>query len=78
MSTAAGSLNAWRAMPSSSIIQDRLKMDFAEFADFWAPVGDKDGPYAQYYQSLPDEFKPKVRKKVKEVYLEGDPDGPRS
>ena len=80
MSTAEGLLNAWRTMHFANIVQDRLTipMHFAEFSDFWAPVEGRDGPYAQYYQSLPDDLKPKVREKVREAYLAGDPDGPRS
>ena len=80
MSTAEGLLNAWRTMHFNSIVQDRLTvpMDFKEFADFWAPVEGRDGPYAQYYHSLPEDIKPKVREKVREAYLAGEPDGPRS
>ena len=75
MSTAEGLLNAWRTMHFANIVQDRLTipMHFAEFSDFWAPVEGRDGPYAQYYQSLPDDLKPKVREKVREAYLPGDP-----
>ena len=67
-------------MHFTSIVQDRLtiSMDFVEFADFWAPVEGRDGPYAQYYQSLPDGLKRKVREKVREAYLAGETDGPRS
>ena len=80
MSTAEGLVNVWRKMHFISIIQDRLTvpMDFADFADFWATLEGRDGPYAQYYQSLSDDLKPKVRQMVRAAYLEGEPDGPRS
>jgi SAM-dependent methyltransferase len=80
MASAEGLLNAWRAMEFLNIVQDRLtiSMDFADFADFWAPVEGRDGPYAQYYRSLSDELKPKVREQIRMAYLDGGPDGPRS
>ncbi len=80
LSKAEGLSDAWRTTQFIDIVQDRLtiRMDFADFADFWAPIEGRDGPYAQYYQSLSEDLKPKVRQKVREAYLAGQGDGPRS
>jgi hypothetical protein len=55
-----------------------IRMDFASFADFWAPVEGKDGPVAQYIGTLGWETKAKLRDMVMLAYLDGEDDGPRS
>jgi len=80
MATADGLLASWQRAGLAQIVPDKLtvSMDFASFADFWAPIEGRDGPYAQYFQSLDEALKPKVRESVRAVYLDGAPDGPRS
>ena len=55
-----------------------IRMDFASFADFWAPAEGKDGPLADYVGSLAPEMKADVKAAIERAYLAGDPDGPRS
>jgi hypothetical protein len=53
-------------------------MDFACFADFWAPLDGKDGPLADYVSSLSADVRLRVRHAVELAYLDGEADGPRS
>ena len=53
-------------------------MDFASFADFWAPAEGKDGPIADYVATLDIETKANLRDMVKLAYLDGAGDGARS
>jgi SAM-dependent methyltransferase len=71
---------AWLTAGLVDVVQDSIsiRMEFASFADFWAPVEGKDGPLAQYYGSLDDQMKPKLREAVQAAYVDGEPDGPRS
>lgn len=71
---------AWRAAGLVDVEQDMvsIRMDFASFADFWAPIDGRDGPLADYVSSLDAELKQRVRDAVERAYLDGDTDGPRS
>ena len=53
-------------------------MEFASFADYWAPYDGKDGPGAEYVATLSDVERTKLQDAVRAAYLDGDPDGPRS
>jgi hypothetical protein len=55
-----------------------IRMDFASFADFWAPTEGKDGPIADYVGTLGMQAREKLRDMVKLAYLDGEVDGPRS
>ena len=52
-----------------------IRMDFAAFADFWAPAEGKDGPVADYVGSLNTDAKARLRGAVELAYLDGEPDG---
>jgi ubiquinone/menaquinone biosynthesis C-methylase UbiE len=71
---------AWRDAGLIDVVQDMLtiRMDFASFADFWAPMEGKDGPLADYICGLDSTTKEKVRDGVERAYLDGEADGPRS
>ena len=55
-----------------------IRMDFAFFADLWAPHEGKEGPIADYVGTLTPEMKACIRAAVERAYLDGEPDGPRS
>jgi len=55
-----------------------IRMDFASFADFWAPSEGKEGPVAQYIRSLGAEARARLQDMVRLAYLDGEGDGPRS
>jgi SAM-dependent methyltransferase len=80
MARSEGLLNGWRNAGLEDVVLDRLTiaMDFASFADFWAPFEGRDGPYAQYFSTLDAQNQAKLRSMVEAVYRNGQPDGPRS
>ena len=71
---------AWKAAGLTDVVQDMLtiRMDFASFEDFWAPLEGEDGPYADYVRTLASERKMVLRDKVRLAYVDGEADGPRS
>ena len=71
---------AWHAAGLIDVVQDMItiRMDFASFADYWAPSEGRDGPIAEYVGNLDVETKSRVRESVRLAYLDGEDDGPRS
>jgi SAM-dependent methyltransferase len=73
-------VRAWQAAGLTDVADGMLtiRMDFASFADYWAPCEGKDGPLADYVRTLDAPVKARLRELVELAYLDGDPDGPRS
>ncbi len=71
---------AWRDAGLASVVQDSLtiRMEFASFADFWAPIEGKEGPVAEYLRTLGQDAKDRLRNAVRLAYLDGEADGVRS
>ncbi len=71
---------AWRAAGLRDVTESLLciRMDFASFADYWAPYLGKDGPGAEYVRTLDETRKARLEEAVKAAYLDGEVDGPRS
>ena len=71
---------AWREAGLVDVVDGMLtiRMDFASFADFWAPTEGKDGPIADYVGTLGMQAREKLREMVKLAYLDGEIDGRRS
>jgi len=80
MTRPGGLERAWKAAGLTDVVQDMLtiRMDFASFEDFWAPMEGNDGPYADYVRTLTPEGKVVLRDKVRLAYVDGETDGPRS
>lgn len=80
MSRAGDLASAWRDAGLTHVVQDTLtiRMEFASFADFWAPSEGKDGPVAEYVGTLGADAKAKLRDVVRLAYLDGEVDGARS
>ncbi len=72
--------SAWRDAGLTDVVQDSLtiRMEFASFADFWAPIEGKEGPVAAYVSSLDANAKASLRDVVRLAYLDGEADGARS
>ncbi|MEP6608606.1 MAG: class I SAM-dependent methyltransferase [Burkholderiaceae bacterium] len=72
--------NAWRAAGFSDVVETTLsiRMEFASFDDYWAPYTGKDGPNAEYVATLSDVERTKLREAVRNAYVDGEADGPRS
>ena len=72
--------SAWRDAGLTEVAQDTLtiRMEFASFADFWAPIEGKEGPVAAYVGTLDENAKARLRDMVRRAYLDGEADGVRS
>ena len=70
----------WHDAGLTSVVQDMLtiRMDFASFADFWAPCEGNEGPVAEYVGGLGAHARARLRDAVRLAYLDGEGDGPRS
>ena len=71
---------AWRAAGFEQVEETSLgiRMDFANFADFWAPYAAKDGPQAMYVSTLAEAPRERLRQALEGAFLDGETDGPRS
>ncbi|TPI46317.1 class I SAM-dependent methyltransferase [Mesorhizobium sp. B2-9-1] len=54
-----------------------IRMDYADFDDFWAPIGAGEGPLGRY-MTLDAAERERVEAAVRDAYQAGRPDGPRS
>ena len=71
---------AWREAGFSDVRDALLtiRMDFKNFADFWAPLAGKDGPQAAYVNSLAPAQQEKLKDALNAAYCDGEADGLRS
>jgi SAM-dependent methyltransferase len=71
---------AWQAAGLRGVAQTTLvvRMDYASFDDYWAPCVGNDGPVADYVRTLDDAARSRVHDAVRNAYLDGEADGPRS
>lgn len=71
---------AWRAAGLLDVTETLLaiRMEFASFADYWAPYLGRDGPGAEYVGTLGAAERARLEAAVRAAYLDGEPDGPRS
>ena len=71
---------AWLAAGFGDVVETALsiRMGFATFDDYWAPYEGKDGPGAEYVETLGDAERTRLRDAVRLAYLDGEADGPRS
>jgi len=71
---------AWRRAGFENVHDGTLtiRMEFASFADYWAPCVGKDGPTAEYVNTLSVDDRQRLRDAVERAYLDGEQDGIRS
>lgn len=55
-----------------------IRMDFADFEDYWQPLMTGQGNLAQFVDGLAEATRARVIEAVREAFLSGRPDGPRS
>jgi len=55
-----------------------IRMDYADFDDYWQPLLGGQGPVGSYAAQLPGELRRRVEEAVRSAYLSGAQDGPRS
>jgi len=71
---------AWRKAGFENVHEGTvtIRMEFASFADYWAPCVGKDGPVAEYVNTLTVDHRQKLRDALQRAYLDGEQDGIRS
>lgn len=71
---------AWRAAGFVDVEETTLtiRMEFASFDDYWLPYLGKQGPAADYVETLTPNERDRLHDDVRRAYLDGAPDGPRS
>lgn len=71
---------AWRAGGFVDVEDTLLtiRMDYADFDDYWTPFLGGQGPGADYIAQLSAEEVDRLREQVRRAYLDGEADGPRS
>lgn len=55
-----------------------IRMDYANFDDYWAPIGAGEGPLGKYVAALDAAERSRVDAAMRDAYQAGRPDGPRS
>jgi hypothetical protein len=55
-----------------------IRMDYANFEDYWQSFLAGQGPVGVYFASLAPDLKARIREAVRDAYCSGSPDGPRS
>jgi SAM-dependent methyltransferase len=55
-----------------------IRMEYADFADYWEPLLGGQGPVGAYVEGLPPERRQLIEERVRAAFLSGAPDGPRS
>ena len=70
----------WRDAGLSGIKRGSItiRMEYADFADYWGPLLGGQGPVGAYVTSLPHDRRRMIEERVRLAYLSGAPDGPRS
>lgn len=71
---------AWHAAGFVDVAEAYLtiRMEFADFEDFWSPYLGGQGPGGVYVAGLDPVVREKLKAQVRRAYLDGEPDGPRS
>lgn len=71
---------AWRHAGFQEVEETALtiRMEFADFEDFWSPYLGGQGPAAAYVVGLDAGALGRLREHVRRAYLDGEADGPRS
>ncbi len=71
---------AWReaGLENVQYAEPQIRFEFESFDDFWLPNLGKQGPIADYVESLDEDGRENLRYHMREAYLGGDTDGPRS
>src|SRR5271165_3467124 len=55
-----------------------IRMDFADFADYWQPFASGEGALGAYVATLDDARRGRIERHLRSAYLTGRPDGERS
>jgi SAM-dependent methyltransferase len=80
LATAGGLAALWRAARLADVSESSLtvRMDYASFDDYWEPLLGGQGPVGRYLVGLSGDARARLEVLVRDAYLAGAPDGPRS
>ncbi|HEX2256095.1 MAG TPA: class I SAM-dependent methyltransferase [Afifellaceae bacterium] len=80
MASPSGMVDLFREAGLDDVRRDSvtIRMDFADFADYWDPLLGGQGPVGAYVAGLPPDKQVAVREAVRAAFLSGSPDGERS
>ena len=80
LATREGLVDLWRSAGLADVRCESatIRMDFADFADYWDPLLGGQGPVGTYVNGLAPATRQIVRENVRAAFLSGAPDGPRS
>jgi ubiquinone/menaquinone biosynthesis C-methylase UbiE len=80
VNTQDGLARLFRAAGLAQVEQRSLlvRMDHADFADYWQPLLAGEGPIGAYVTKLGGEERARLERHLHDAYLGGAPDGPRS
>ncbi|MBV9862033.1 MAG: methyltransferase domain-containing protein [Alphaproteobacteria bacterium] len=65
-------------LPIAESVSLTVRMEYASFADYWAPLLGGQGPVGTYAAALRPQLRRPIEAAVRAAYLSGAPDGPRS
>jgi hypothetical protein len=70
----------WAEAGLTEIVQRSLmiRMDFADFADYWQPFASGEGALGAHVAALDDARRARLQHHLRSAYLTGRPDGERS
>jgi hypothetical protein len=70
----------WRGLGFRQVEQTSLliQMEYSCFDDYWTPFTRGEGPLGQLVESLSDNIRSALTGHLRNAYLSGRPDGPRS
>jgi AcrR family transcriptional regulator len=70
----------WRAAGLDAVERASItiRMEYADFADYWEPLLGGQGPVGAYVANLPPERRQLIEERVRAAFLSGAADGPRS
>jgi len=70
----------WRGAGLAAIERGSItiRMEYADFADYWEPLLGGQGPVGVYVESLPHERRRLIEERARAAFLSGAADGPRS
>lgn len=75
-----GMTNLWRNAGLAEVKRESVtvRMDFADWDDYWQPLLGGQGPVGGYVAALEPGLRDRVSAAVRDAFLSGDTDGPRS
>jgi SAM-dependent methyltransferase len=80
LALAGGLVALWRAAGLADVSEGSLtvRMDYASFDDYWEPLLGGQGPVGRYLVGLSGDARVRLEALVRDAYLAGASDGPRS